>query len=65
MLTRTPRNEFWRFARRAVDLVLRRRPESKWIDDVTPAWVNDGLLHSSVENTILDVSGAFDESSDH
>ena len=64
MLTRTRGAEFWRYARKAVDLVLRRGPKSKWFDDVTPQWVNEGVLHPTPENVILDVSGAFDDISD-
>ena len=61
MLTRTPGTVFRDVARRAVDLILRRQTKTKWVDDVTPPWVSDGFIHPTAENTLQDVSGAFED----
>ena len=60
MLTRTP-GAMFRTVRKAVNLIRRKQPDSSWVDDVTPAWVSDGLLHHTAGNVLLDASGAFDD----
>ena len=64
MLIRTSRKSLWRLARKAGDFILPRPQGPKWIDDVTPPWVSDGILHPASDNSLRDVSGAFDDQPD-
>ena len=64
MLTRISGHIFRRWARRAGAVTSRQKSKLCWIDDVTPHWVSDGVLNPSVENTMPDVSGAFDNFSE-